>query len=49
MTATRVAPLQVVDEPENPLQRAPLVEGKNDFASVTATIAGVAEKKTPRG
>jgi Ni/Fe-hydrogenase subunit HybB-like protein len=41
--------LLVVDEPENPLRRAPLVEGKNDFASVTNIIAGVAEKKTPRG
>ena len=39
----------VVDEPENPLRRAPLVEGKNDFASVTETIARVAEKRTPRG
>ena len=41
--------IPVVDEPENPLVRAPLVEGKNDFASVTNIIAGVAEKKTPRG
>jgi len=39
----------VVDEPENPLRRAPLVEGKNDFASVTNIIAGVAERRTPRG
>jgi Ni/Fe-hydrogenase subunit HybB-like protein len=41
--------ITVVDEPENPLRRAPLVEGKNDFASVTNLIAGVAEQKTPRG
>ena len=41
--------ITVIDEPENPLRRAPLVEGKNDFASVTEIIAGVAEKKTPRG
>ncbi|MFY9341487.1 MAG: NrfD/PsrC family molybdoenzyme membrane anchor subunit [Planctomycetota bacterium] len=46
MTATAI---HVVDEPENPLVRAPLVEGKNDFASVTDLIAGVAERKTPRG
>jgi molybdopterin-containing oxidoreductase family membrane subunit len=44
MTAT-----QVVDEPENPLARAALVEGKNDFTSVTNTIARVAEAKTPKG
>ena len=25
--------IQVVDEPENPLVRAALVEGKNDFTS----------------
>ena len=41
--------ITVVDEPENPLRRAPLVEGKNNFASVTNIIASVAEKKTPRG
>jgi len=41
--------IPVVDEPENPLVRAPLVEGKNDFTSVTNIIAGVAERKTPRG
>ncbi|MCC7397434.1 MAG: polysulfide reductase NrfD, partial [Planctomycetes bacterium] len=41
--------ITVVDEPENPLVRAPLVEGKNDFASVTNIIARVAESKTPRG
>src|SRR5688572_23980415 len=52
MTAIPVEPhpgRHVVDEPENPLVRAPLVEGNNDFTSVTATIAGVAEKKTPKG
>ena len=41
--------IPVVDEPENPLVRAPLVEGKNDFTSVTNIIARVAEQKTPRG
>src|SRR5712671_3195325 len=41
--------ITVTDEPENPLRRAPLVEGKHDFASVTNLIAGVAEQKTPRG
>ena len=40
--------ITVVDEVENPLRRAPLVEGKNDFASVTNLIASVAERKTPR-
>ncbi len=39
----------VTDEPENPLVRAPIVEGRNDFASVTDKIARVAEMKTPRG
>ena len=41
--------IQVVDEPENPLERAPLVEGNHDFGSVTDTIARVAENRTPRG
>ena len=40
--------LTVVDEPENPLRRAPLVEGDHDFASVTESVARVAEGKTPR-
>ncbi len=39
----------VVDEPENPLERAPLVEGRNNFATITEQIARVAEQKTPRG
>ena len=37
--------LTVVDEPENPLRRAPLVEGAHDFASVTESVAKVAEGK----
>ena len=48
MTAIPLQP-KVVDEPENPLVRAPLVEGDNDFASVTKTVAAAAEGKTPRG
>ncbi len=41
--------IHVVDEQENPLQRAPLVEGGHDFAGVTNIVANVAEQKTPRG
>ncbi len=41
--------IQVIDEPENPLRRAPLVEGNNDFTSVTNIIARVVEQKTPKG
>ena len=41
--------ITVIDEPENPLVRAPLVEGKNDFASVTDQVARVAEGRTPKG
>jgi molybdopterin-containing oxidoreductase family membrane subunit len=41
--------ITIIDEPENPLRRAPLVEGNHDFASVTDIIAGVVEKKTPKG
>lgn len=37
--------IQVIDEPENPLERAPLVEGNNNFTSVTDKVAGIAEKK----
>ena len=48
MTAIPVDPT-IVDEPENPLVRAPLVEGDNDFASVTNIIAAPAEGRTPRG
>ena len=43
------ADTHVVDEAENPLVRPPLVEGKNDFTSVTNIVAGVAESRTPRG
>ena len=41
--------IQVIDEPENPLQRAALVENGHDFADVTNIVAGVAESKTPKG
>jgi molybdopterin-containing oxidoreductase family membrane subunit len=41
--------IQIVDEPENPLRRAPLVEGGHDFAGVTNVVSRVAEAKTPRG
>jgi len=41
--------ITVLDEPENPLRRAPLVEGKNNFASVTDIVARVAENKPARG
>jgi molybdopterin-containing oxidoreductase family membrane subunit len=41
--------ITVVDEPENPLQRAPIVEGEHSFATVTAAIAKVNEDRTPRG
>ncbi len=41
--------INIIDEPENPLHRAALVEGGYDFADVTETVAGIAERKTPRG
>ena len=41
--------IQVVNEPENPLERAPLVEGGHDFAGVTDIVSRVAEQRTPRG
>ena len=41
--------ITVVDEPENPTQRALLVEGGHDFADVTDAVARVAEQRTPRG
>jgi len=41
--------ITVIDEPENPLRRAPLVEGNNDFTSVTNIVARVVESKTPKG
>src|SRR5262245_32603789 len=50
MTAiTPMTAVTVVDEPENPLRRAPLVEGNHDFTSVTNIIARVVEQKTPKG
>ena len=41
--------ITVLDEPENPLQRAPIVEGDHTLASVTEAVARVSEAKTPRG
>ncbi len=41
--------ITVIDEPENPAERAQLVEGQHDFTSVTAAIARVTEQKVPRG
>ena len=41
--------ITVVDEPENPAERALLVEGGHDFATVTNAVARVAEQRTPRG
>jgi molybdopterin-containing oxidoreductase family membrane subunit len=41
--------ITVIDEPENPAERAPLVEGRHNFATVTETIARVAEQRTPKG
>jgi Ni/Fe-hydrogenase subunit HybB-like protein len=41
--------ITVVDEPENPVERARLVEGRHNFASVTEVVARVAEQKTPKG
>lgn len=40
--------ITVIDEPENPLVRAPLVEGGKNFAEVTALVARPAESTTPR-
>ena len=48
MTAIPAEP-QIVDEPENPLVRAPLVEGGRTFADVTNMVAAPAEGATPRG
>jgi len=48
MTAIPVDP-NIVDEAENPLVRAPLVENGHDFAQITNIIAAPAEGKTPRG
>ena len=48
MTAIPAEP-QIVDEPENPLVRAPLVEGGRSFADVTKLVAAPAEGTTPRG
>ncbi len=41
--------ITVIDEPENPAQRAPLVEGRHNFATVTEAVARVAEQRTPKG
>ena len=41
--------ITVIDEPENPSERAALVEGRHNFATVTETVARVAEQRTPKG
>jgi len=41
--------ITVIDEPENPLERAPIVEGNHTLSTVTNTIASVTEATTPRG
>jgi Ni/Fe-hydrogenase subunit HybB-like protein len=41
--------IDVIDEPENPLKRSPLVEHGRKFDEVTSLVAAVAENKTPRG
>jgi len=43
-----VTTITVIDEPENPLVRAPLVEGNKTFADVTDLVARPAERKTTR-
>ena len=42
-------PIAVIDEPENPLKRSPLVEHGRKFDEVTNIVAAVAENKTPNG
>ena len=41
--------ITVLDLPENPLERASIVEGNETLASVTDTIARVSENRTPKG
>ncbi|MEM7199913.1 MAG: NrfD/PsrC family molybdoenzyme membrane anchor subunit [Planctomycetota bacterium] len=43
------ASITILDEPENPLQRSPIVEGNNTLGTVTEQIARVSEAKTPKG
>ena len=40
--------IPVIDEPENPLFRAPLVEGGKTFSQVTDIVAAPSEATTPR-
>ena len=40
--------INVIDQPENPLHRAPLVENGLSFSEVTDLVAAPAEAKTPR-
>ena len=40
--------ITVIDEPENPLVRAPLVEGGKTFADITDLVSRPAESKTTR-
>jgi len=41
--------ITVQDLPENPLERAPIVEGNETLASVTEKVARVTENRTPKG
>ena len=41
--------ITVIDLPENPLARAPIVEGLDTLNSVTEKVAGVTERRTPKG
>ena len=43
MTSTALA----IDPDIDPRQRKALVEGQHDFTSITATIAGVSERRKP--
>ncbi len=40
--------ITIIDEPENPLRRAPLVEHGRTFSEITDLVAAPAEHKTPR-
>src|SRR5262245_2419403 len=41
--------ITIIDEPENPLRRAPLVEGKSVFAWRTSSSGRVAANRTAKG
>ncbi|MEO0478156.1 MAG: NrfD/PsrC family molybdoenzyme membrane anchor subunit [Planctomycetota bacterium] len=40
--------ISIIDEPENPLKRSPLVENGRDFGDVTTLVARPAERTVPR-